>query len=136
MEHSVPPEILYAACFYRAGTKNTMRSHLKSIVDSVISITRLEKASVMDIGCNDGTLLGFYPSSFDKYGCDPSDIAREVKHATVVQDIFPSAEFDKILDGKKLDIITSIAMFYDLENPIDFVKSVIDLLSPNGVWIV
>lgn len=136
MEHSVPPEILYASYWYRSGTNNTMKNHLKSIVDSVLSITGLKDASVLDIGCNDGTLLGFYPPSFNKYGCDPSDVAREVKHATVVQDIFPSAQLDQILAGKKLDIITSIAMFYDLEDPVHFVKSVKDLLASKGTWIV
>jgi len=136
MEHSVPPEILYAAYWYRSGTNNTMRSHLKTIVDSIVSITTLKKASVLDIGCNDGTLLSFYPSSYNKYGCDPSDVAREVKNAIVVQDIFPSAQLDQILANKKLDVVTSIAMFYDLESPVDFVKNVKSLLSEKGIWVV
>ena len=89
----------------------------------------------MDIGCNDGTLLNYYPGSFDKYGCDPSDVAQEVKNATVVQDIFPSAELFTAIGDKKMDIITSIAMFYDLESPVDFVKSIKRLLSPEGIWI-
>jgi len=136
MEHSVPPEILYAAYWYRSGTNNTMRSHLKTIVESIVSITTLKKASVLDIGCNDGTLLSFYPSSYNKYGCDPSDVAREVKNAVVVQDIFPSAQLDQILANKKLDVVTSIAMFYDLESPVDFVKNVKSLLSEKGIWVV
>jgi len=136
MEHSVPPEILYAAYWYRSGTNNTMRSHLKTIVESIVSITTLKKASVLDIGCNDGTLLSFYPSSYNKYGCDPSDVAREVKNAIVVQDIFPSAQLDQILANKKLDVVTSIAMFYDLESPVDFVKNVKSLLSEKGIWVV
>ena len=82
----------------------------------------------MDIGCNDGTLLGYYPPVFIKYGCDPSDVAQEVKDATVVQDIFPSEELFKILEGKRMDIITSIAMFYDLESPVQFVKGIKRLL--------
>src|SRR5207249_404362 len=136
MEHSVPPEILYAAYWYRSGTNNTMRSHLKTIVESIVSITTLKKASVLDIGCNDGTLLSFYPSSYNKYGCDPSDVAREVKNAVVVQDIFPSAQLDQILANKRLEVVTRIAMFYDLESPVDFVKNVKSLLSEKGIWVV
>ncbi|MBA4167673.1 MAG: class I SAM-dependent methyltransferase, partial [Chitinophagaceae bacterium] len=75
MEHSVPPEILYAAYWYRSGTNNTMRDHLKGIVDSLLTVIKKDKVSVLDIGCNDGTLLGYYPSSFIKYGVDPSDVA-------------------------------------------------------------
>jgi SAM-dependent methyltransferase len=136
MEHSVPPEILYAAYWYRSGTNNTMRNHLKGIVETVVQIVKSNNASVLDIGCNDGTLLSYYPSSFKKYGCDPSDIAQEVKNAIVVQDIFPSEKFRQVLGNNKLDIITSIAMFYDLENPVSFVKSIKDALSENGIWVV
>ncbi len=136
MEHSVPPEILYAAYWYRSGTNDTMRNHLKNIVDDVVNtVPDIKHPQVLDIGCNDGTLLGFYPKNFIKYGCDPSDVAQEVKEARVVQDIFPSEELFKLLEGKKLDIITSIAMFYDLEDPVDFVKGISRFLSAEGVWV-
>src|SRR5258705_8905463 len=93
MEHSVPPEILYAAYWYRSGTNNTMRNHLKNIVESVIAnVSDISRPQVLDIGCNDGTLLGYYPENFVQYSCDPSDMSQKVKGATVVQDIFPSEE--------------------------------------------
>lgn len=136
MEHSVPPEILYAAYWYRSGTNNTMRTHLKSIADSAASIIKKSKAVVLDIGCNDGTLLGYYPEAFNKFGVDPSDIAQEVKDATVIQDIFPSEKLNTALNGKKIDIVTSIAMFYDLEDPVQFVKHIKALISEEGIWIV
>jgi SAM-dependent methyltransferase len=136
MEHSVPPEILYAAYWYRSGTNNTMRNHLKDIVDSVTPFMKDTKnPAVLDIGCNDGTLLGYYPKDFVKYGCDPSDVAQEVKEATVVQDIFPSEALFSLLEGKKLDVITSIAMFYDLESPVAFVQGIKRFLSDTGVWV-
>jgi SAM-dependent methyltransferase len=136
MEHSVPSEILYAAYWYRSGTNNTMRNHLKDIVDSVANtIPNIKHPLVLDIGCNDGTLLGYYPKNFIKYGCDPSDVAQEVKEATVVQDIFPSEELFKMLEGKKLDVITSIAMFYDLEDPVSFVKGISRFLAAKGFWV-
>ena len=136
MEHSVPSEILYAAYWYRSGTNNTMRNHLKNIVDSVVDTVGSNKHPlVLDIGCNDGTLLGYYPKNFIRYGCDPSDVAQEVKDATVVQDIFPSEELFKLLEGKKLDVITSIAMFYDLEDPVSFVHGIKRFLASKGVWV-
>ena len=136
MEHSVPSSILYAAYWYRSGTNNTMRNHLKGIVSEVTSIVEGEKLRVLDIGCNDGTLLSNYPETYKKYGVDPSDVAQEIKPPVkVVQDIFPSPKLDKILEGKKLDIITSIAMFYDLEDPVAFTKSIKKYLSGEGVWV-
>src|SRR5258707_6447257 len=59
MAYSVPPEILYSAYWYRSGTNNTMRTHLKGIVDDASSILGKPDARVLDIGCNDGTLLNF-----------------------------------------------------------------------------
>jgi hypothetical protein len=135
MEHSVPPEILYAAYWYRSGTNATMRNHLKDIVDTTLALLKKDNCNALDIGCNDGTLLDYYPATFTKFGCDPSDVAQEVKNALVVQDIFPSAELFNAIGDKKMDIITSIAMFYDLENPVEFGRSIKKLLSPEGIWV-
>lgn len=135
MQHSVPSEILYAAYWYRSGTNQTMRDHLKGIVDTTMGLLKKDNCNVLDVGCNDGTLLDYYPENFIKFGCDPSDVAQEVKNATVVQDIFPSAELSSAMGEKTMDVITSIAMFYDLENPVDFVKNVKQFLSPHGIWV-
>lgn len=136
MEHTVPPEILYSAYWYRSGTNNTMRQHLRGIALEATTILNKATGRVLDIGCNDGTLLGYYPDTFDKYGIDPSDVAQEVQPPVImVQDIFPSKELLSRLKGKKLDIITSIAMFYDLEDPIAFTRGIKDILSPEGIWI-
>lgn len=136
MEHTVPPDILYSAYWYRSGTNNTMRNHLKGIVETALDMLGKTQGRVLDIGCNDGTLLGNYPKGFEKYGVDPSDVAQEIKgEVTVVQDIFPSQELIATLQEKKCDIVTSIAMFYDLENPIEFSKGIKQILAPEGIWI-
>jgi SAM-dependent methyltransferase len=137
MEHSVPPEILYAAYWYRSGTNATMRGHLKGIVDSLIEMGIRTDAKVLDIGCNDGTLLSNYPEQFVKFGVDPSDIAQVIadKTTTVVKDIFPSVKLSDVIGEAKLDVITSIAMFYDLEQPVEFVKSIKQLLTNGGIWV-
>src|SRR3989304_6091099 len=78
MAHSVPPKILYSAYWYRSGTNQTMRDHLKGIADEAAGMIGKRNARVLDIGCNDGTLLKCYPATFVKYGVDPSDVAKEV----------------------------------------------------------
>ena len=137
MEHTVPPEVLYSAYWYRSGTNNTMRDHLRGIAETASSLIGGKAgARVLDIGCNDGTLLRCYPDSYEKFGVDPSDVAQEIGAGiTVVQDIFPSTELLKRLEGKLCDVITSIAMFYDLEDPIAFTKGIKSVLEPEGVWI-
>ncbi|WP_341733888.1 class I SAM-dependent methyltransferase [Microcoleus sp. EPA2] len=136
MEHTVPPEVLYSAYWYRSGTNQTMRSHLQGITEEAVSLIGKSNARVLDIGCNDGTLLKCYPQEFIKFGVDPSDVAQEITgDITAIQDIFPSEELTKVLQGEQFDIITSIAMFYDLEDPVSFCKEIKKALAPAGLWV-
>lgn len=136
MEHTVPPEVLYSAYWYRSGTNQTMRNHLQGITEEAASLIGKSNARVLDIGCNDGTLLKCYPQNFIKFGVDPSDVAQEITgDITAIQDIFPSEELTKVLQGEKFDIITSIAMFYDLEDPVNFCKEIKKALAPGGLWV-
>jgi len=137
MEYTIPPEVLYSAYWYRSGTNDTMQRQLRGIVGEALGMTGgKETATVLDIGCNDGTLLKFYPAGFTRFGIDPSDVAQEIKGpASIVQDTFPSEELISQLNGRTFDIITSIAMFYDLEDPVAFTQGIKQILSPEGVWV-
>jgi SAM-dependent methyltransferase len=136
MSVTVPPEVLYAAYWYRSGTNKTMRDHLSGIANDAARLCGEPPAIALDIGCNDGTLLRNYPKQFRAIGVDPSDIAKSVAgELEIIQDFFPSAALEGLLGGKTCDIITSIAMFYDLETPVRFVEHIKSLLSPDGIWI-
>lgn len=144
---SVPPQVLYANYWYQSAISKTMRDHLASIVKEGLSYVP-EPHSVMDIAANDGTLLSFYPNEFGRNrfdqkapdhrlkrcAVDPSDITRRIglPDCKVINDTFPTAK----LRGQQYDIITSIAMFYDVEDPVDFVSNISVHLKKGGVWIV
>ncbi len=137
MEYTVPPEVLYSVYWYRSGTNATMRNHLAGIADEATSLLGAKTGTVLDIGCNDGTLLSAFPKAFTKIGIDPSDLAREVPaDIKVVRELFPSEELNSVLNGKLCDVVTSIAMFYDLEDPIAFGRAVKRILAPNGIWCI
>lgn len=136
LAHSFPPEILYSNYWYRSGTNETMRKHLREIVHSVVEIIPTPKPTVLDIGCNDGTLLANYPAGSTRYGVDPSDIANEIRDGTtVINTVFPSEQALAVLPAGGIDAVTSIAMFYDLEDPVEFARKVKLLLKKDGVWV-
>src|SRR5450432_2066514 len=63
-EHTVPPEVLYSVYWYRSGTNATMTNHLGGIAQEASALYGRPEACVLDIGCNDGTLLKAYPATF------------------------------------------------------------------------
>ena len=135
MEYTVPPQILYSSYWYRSGTNQTMRDHLRGIAEESSSLWGGSSARVLDIGCNDGTLLSYYSDGFDKYGVDPSDVAlANAARFQFIQDVFPSAELLNLWQGAKVEIVTSIAMFYDLEDPVGFARGIKEILAPGGLW--
>ncbi len=135
MKHTVPPSILYSNYWYVSGTNQTMTDHLRGIAaEAMDNLPGGDKSSVLDIGCNDCTLLNFFPASWERVGIDPSNVkaSESTGELRVINGLFPNRE----LDAEEFDIITSIAMFYDLEDPVGFCHSIRDALADNGTWIV
>jgi hypothetical protein len=94
---------------------------------------------VIDIGCNDGTLLDGYKAANISYlGYDPSDVSRYAveKGYDVVNDFFSAGPFRERYADRKAKVVTSIAMFYDLERPRDFVADIAAVLALKGVWVM
>ncbi|MEM1103284.1 MAG: class I SAM-dependent methyltransferase [Pseudomonadota bacterium] len=137
MAYSVPTDILYANYWYRSGTNRTMRGHLRRIVEDCVDLLDRADITALDIGCNDGTLLSYYPKTATRFGVDPSDIAETIgSWATVARGVFPSPEAAQTLGDTRFDVVTSIAMFYDLEDPVAFAKAIAERLKDDGVWIL
>ena len=118
-----------------------MRDHLAEIVESALATLPADTTdlTVLDIGCNDGTLLANYPTETTLFGVDPSDIALEMSPKLNVQlanTVFPSEQASQIIGNTQFDVVTSIAMYYDLDNPVDFARGVKSVLSDSGVWVV
>lgn len=136
-EFTVPPEMMYQQYWYRSGTNQTMRDHLRDIATDCLRMSTAANR-VLDIGCNDGTLLRCFPTTLERWGVDPSNITAELAGATdlhIVNDFFPSPMFAARRGDRLFDVVTAIAMFYDLESPTSFLQSVADVLSPEGVFV-
>lgn len=136
LAHTVPPPVLYTNYWYRSGVNQTMRDHLRQTAEKASALLGPGRRRVLDIGCNDGTLLRCYPEAYEKFGVDPSDIAATIEPPVqVIPTVFPSALADEVFAGRTFDIVTSIAMFYDLEDPVGFSRAIARSLAPEGVWL-
>jgi hypothetical protein len=123
---------------YRSGLNRSMVEHLTQKVHELERWADLKPGdSVLDIGSNDATSLKAYRTpSIKRMGIDPTgakfhrfypdDIA-------LVPDFFSAAAYINA-GGAPAAIVTSIAMFYDLEDPIDFARQVESILAPGGIW--
>jgi hypothetical protein len=138
--HTVPGSILYSSYWYRSGVNRTMTENLHGIAQEIEEIVPLEAGDlVVDIGCNDGTLFDGYRSKQLRYlGFDPSDVARYAveKGYDVVGDFYSLEALRRRRPDQKAKAITSIAMFYDLEQPRSFVVDVAEALAEQGIWVI
>ncbi len=139
LKHTAPSAHMYEEYWYRSGINQTMTNELKSIVESVMQVTRLDEGEiVVDVGCNDGTLIKHYSKNLTRVGFDPAKNLYQFssQHTTkTIVNYFNAKEYFAHL-SKKAKVLTSIAMFYDLEDPNSFVKDVYDVLDDNGLWII
>lgn len=140
MRHTVPPKVLYHKYYYQSGINQSMRDNLASIARLAESHVTLEPGHlVLDIGCNDGTLLQSYQTrGLRLLGIDPSDVALQAreKGLQVVNDFFSARAFRSAYPDDKARVITSISMFYDLEDPHAFVEDIRAVLHERGIWIL
>ncbi len=141
LRHTVNPEKMYRFYYYHSGTNSMMRKALADISHSAEKRIALKKGDlVIDIGCNDGTLLRSYTKKgIQLVGFDPAkNLVPEAKVGTtkIINDYFNHAAFEKNFNRKKAKVITSIAMFYDLDDPNKFVSDISKCLDPEGLWII
>ena len=132
------PDYLYKEYFYRTATNDTMRKDLRELVEQVLEISNPKSEDiVVDIGANDCTMLNFYEEKFNLVGFEPARNIKFVdngKKIKLINNYFNSKNFKDIFANKKAKVITSCAMFYDLENPIQFVNDIEEILDDEGIW--
>jgi NDP-4-keto-2,6-dideoxyhexose 3-C-methyltransferase len=139
---ALDPSLLYRRYWYRSGTNESMRAALLDVVLSAQAAISLDEgALVLDIGANDGTLLRAYGrKDLRRVGFDPAEnLLAEARAGTdlIVPECFTAASFrHHVGSAGRARIVTSIAMFYDLEQPHDFVRDVSEVLAPDGLWVV
>ncbi len=140
MRHSFAADLMYGATYgYRSGLNRAMVEHLRRKAEALQARVALAPDDlVLDIGSNDGTSLACYPAGGPTLvGIDPSarKFAKYYRDdIELIVDFFSAATFRRFFGERKAKIVSSIAMFYDLEQPQTFVGDVASILADDGVW--
>ncbi len=139
LRHSYEANEMYGENYgYRSGLNQSMVDHLAA---KVAYLERLVAPAagdiIIDIGSNDGTLLKAYRTpGLRRIGIDPTGskfAACYPDGITLVPEFFSSQALRSVESGYAR-VVTSIAMFYDLESPIDFARQVESILRDDGIW--
>ena len=140
LQHTAPQELMYSRHYwYKSGINPVISKDLKEIAKKAQKIAKPKKGDiVLDIGANDGTLLKYYPKNLILVGCEPAtNLLSELKKVTkyVIGDFWTNKEWQKIMGEKKAKIITAIGMFYDMEDPNQFIRDAARVLNGDGIFI-
>ena len=141
MEYSYSLSEMYGNNYgYRSGLNKSMVDHLHLKVKKITEFIKLAANDlIIDIGSNDATTLKAYPQKrLDLVGIDPTGVKFNSYYPDNIQlipDFFSSTLVKAKFGNKKAKVITSFSMFYDLEEPLTFMKEVYEILGNDGVWI-
>ena len=124
---------------YRSGLNASMVAHLHAKVKRIRGLVELRAGDlVVDIGSNDSTTLQAYPPDLTLVGIDPTGTkfrSYYPPHVQLIPDFFSSKLLEQRLPGRKAKVVTSFSMFYDLEDPMGFMRQVHDVLADDGLWV-
>lgn len=137
----VDPKKLFEKYVYVSGTSNVFVKHFEKYADFIIKKYSPKKESlIIDIGSNDGTLLGFFKSrGYKILGVDPAKKIAKNATAKGIQTIasFFNKDLTKkiIKDFGKATIITANNVFAHSNELDEIIDSVKLLLNEEGLFI-
>jgi hypothetical protein len=122
---------------YRSGISNTMREHLRDYQAEIIEKVVLKEGDmVMDIGSNDSTMLQYYSKNIRRVGVDPTgtQFKKYYGNVALIATYFTLENFRKIYPSATCKIVSSVSMFYDLPDPVQFARDIYEILEDDGIW--
>lgn len=139
----VPPSILFDHYLYMSSASSTLTEHLRSLAARIVTrATLAEDALVVDVGCNDGTLLeGFAKAGVGRrLGVDPAENLAEAargRGAEVVTGYFDEALAVRLREAHgPAAAITMTNVFPHVPDLAGLMRALDRLLADEGVIVI
>jgi SAM-dependent methyltransferase len=137
----VPPSAMFEDYLYVSAASDTLRDHLYELSDVVVERLRLGADDlVVDIGCNDGTLLrGFQRHGVRTLGVDPAKNLAALAGEDVERYVgfFSSASAVEIVERwGRASAVTATNTFPHIPELHDFVRGIDTVLAPGGAFVI
>ena len=139
--HHYASGLMYGSTYgYRSGLNSSMARHLTGIAEQAWRLAKPEQGeAVVDIGANDGTLLNCYPDHVRRFAFDPlaEKWAEHYKPGIVrFSGCFDAEQGIAVVGRDNAKIVTSIACFYDMPDPVGVARGIYAILKDGGIWIL
>lgn len=142
LRHSYEASQMYGDNYgYRSGLNASMVAHLQGKAGRIKQAVQLQAGDlVLDIGSNDSTFLqAMREPGVTAVGMDPTGAKFRnyyPKDIQLIPDFFSAERFLEEFHGRRAKTITSFAMFYDLDHPIEFMRQIERVLADDGIWVL
>lgn len=133
----VDPKIMFEHYLYVSGTPHTFRNHCAEFAQDAKSYWGGKRPIVLDIACNDGTLLDHFRDGDNVFGVDP---AKNLLPLTRAKNIPVVAAYwgdgSCVNNVPKADIITAANVFAHVHNVNGFLDDSLSVLAEGGIIIL
>lgn len=138
----INPELIYREYMYETSISLGLKAHFQDYVNDVMRrINPPKGALIIDIGCNDGTLLRYFKNyEMRVLGVEPAHkIAQKVSESGI--ETIPSfftADLARNIkkDRRNAAIITANNIFANVDDLDDFTIGVRELMTPESVFVM
>ena len=135
--YTIPPEEMFSNYVYLCGTSQTMRSYFSQFAQKTVAASGKSAGTVLEIACNDGTLLNSYRDlGWKTYGYDPAKNLYEISSKQGHEITVGFWGKDPVPEYPELDMIVAQNVCAHVPDPVAFLANCRDVMSPNTVLYI
>ena len=138
LSYTIPPEEVFSNYIYLSGTSNTMREFFRDFANkSILESGNDKKGTVLEIACNDGSLLDWYKErGWQTFGYDPARNIHAISSAKGHDVTVGFWGTDPVPNYPPLDIIVAQNVCAHVPDPVAFLAKCREVMSDNTILYI